>query len=162
MIGEISLIVAVIGVLGAFLGFRQVYRGRQRQFEMLYIERYWSILDRLSLDALRGNRPRVESDDDARAAWAYLRLCEDELELRAAGWISDSAYKMWAPGIRIQLRQPLFHDVWADAQAATADSADAQFMHLRTFMSNEAGTYDPCELGRWRRYLRGLAGATGV
>lgn len=162
MIGEISLIVAVIGVLGAFLGFRQVYRGRQRQFEMLYIERYWSILDRLSLDALRGNRSQDESDGDARAAWAYLRLCEDELELRAACWISDSAYNMWAPGIRSQLEQPVFRDVWADAQAATAGSAAAQFTYLRELMNDETGSYDPCELARWKRRLRGLAGVTGV
>lgn len=73
MIGDVASIAAAIGVLSALVGLRQVYRGRQRQFEMMYVKRYWSILDRLSLDA-----------------------------------------------------------------------------------------YDPCELGRWRRYLRGLAGATGV
>lgn len=48
MIADIAAITAAIGVLSALVGLRQVYRGRQRQFEMMYVERYWSTLDRLS------------------------------------------------------------------------------------------------------------------
>jgi hypothetical protein len=47
--------VTAIGVLGVVLGLRQNYRERLRQFETRYVERYWSILDKLSIDALSGS-----------------------------------------------------------------------------------------------------------
>lgn len=54
MVGDIALIVTAVGVVGGVLGLRQSYRERLRQFESRYVERYWQILDRLSLDALSG------------------------------------------------------------------------------------------------------------
>ncbi len=35
----------------------------------------------------------------------YLRLCEDQLELRRNGWISSMTYRMWSEG----MRQPPYH-----------------------------------------------------
>jgi hypothetical protein len=46
LIGDIALIVTAIGVVGVVLGLRQNYRERLRQFEAMYVERYWMILDR--------------------------------------------------------------------------------------------------------------------
>jgi hypothetical protein len=44
---------------------------------------------------------------------AYLRLSEDELEMRQKGWIGDGAYEIWRDGIRVQLTQSAFQRVWA-------------------------------------------------
>jgi hypothetical protein len=50
VVSDIALIVTAIGVLGVMFGLRQTYRERLRKFEAMYIERYWNILDQLSLD----------------------------------------------------------------------------------------------------------------
>jgi hypothetical protein len=43
-------------------------------------------------------------------------LCEDELELRKDGYIADSTYELWADGMRSQLEQPIFKNVWQHVQ----------------------------------------------
>jgi hypothetical protein len=53
MASDIALFITAIGVLGVVVGLRQSYLERLQQFEEKYVERYWKILDRLSLDALR-------------------------------------------------------------------------------------------------------------
>src|ERR1700677_3846705 len=82
LIADIALIVTAIGVVGVVLGLRQNYRERLRQFESMYVERYWMILDRLSLDALSGLCPDIITEDDNKAIRSYILLCEDELEMR--------------------------------------------------------------------------------
>jgi hypothetical protein len=52
MLNIFSFVVAIIGVVGLLFSLRQAYRVRLRQFEEKYVERYWSILDSLSLAAL--------------------------------------------------------------------------------------------------------------
>jgi len=112
LIGDIALIVTAIGVLGVVLGLRQNYRERLRQFEAMYVGRYWMILDKLSIDALSGSCPDKISEDDNKAIRSYILLCEDELEMRDNGYIADSTYKLWADGIRNQLKQPMFEKIW--------------------------------------------------
>jgi len=75
----------------------------------MYVQRYWTIIDRFSLEAASKDRPDAKPDEsDQKAIRAYIRLCEDELEMRAEGWISDSTYKIWASSICMQLRLPMF------------------------------------------------------
>lgn len=99
MVSEIALIVTAIGVLGAVIGLRQSYRERLRQFEAMYVQRYWTILDKLSVEALKGSHPDEISEGDEKAIRGYLLLCEDELEMRKNGYIADSTYELWADGI---------------------------------------------------------------
>jgi hypothetical protein len=54
MIQDIATIVTAVGVFVAVLGLRAAQRQRMRQFETLYVQRYWSLMDGLSLDVLRG------------------------------------------------------------------------------------------------------------
>ena len=57
---------------------------RIRAFEDFYVKRYWDLMDRLSLDALRGRGSGDPlNDNDEKAVLAYMLLCEDELDLRA-------------------------------------------------------------------------------
>lgn len=71
---------------------RQSNRERLRQFEALYVQRYWSILDQLSLEALAGLSAGSPYEGDLKAVRAYMLLCEDELEMRGRGYIADSTY----------------------------------------------------------------------
>jgi hypothetical protein len=157
VIADIALIVTALGVLGAVFGLRQSYRERLRQFEAMYVNRYWSLLDLLSLDALKGSDPKVISNSDERAIRAYIRLCEDELEMRETGYISDDTYALWADGMREQLKQPMFARVWEEIQ----DERTFPYDHLAQLVGPDPG-YEPCKLLPWQRRVRGLAGWSGV
>lgn len=120
-------------------------------------------MDRLSADALlRGLHPSPSSPaialegmdaNDQRAAFAYLLLCEDELNLRREGWISDETWHFWRNGIESQLKKYPVAQAWA--YMCDQDSDDAPFTMLRTLMK-EPGTYDPLP-GMWlARYWKGL------
>lgn len=153
MIADIALIVTAVGVLAAVFGLRQSNRERLRQFEAMYVQRYWSILDQLSLEAL--NNSSVDSIDDAnsKAIRAYLFLCEDELEMRGRGYIGDSTYKLWAEAATAQLKQRMFRAVWEQV----VKEATFPYEHLNHLLSNP-DSYDPLTAGFLRRWLRGLAG----
>src|SRR5580658_3991181 len=103
MLTDIALIVTAAGVLAAVFSLRQSNRERLRQFEAMYVQRYWSVLDQLSLDALAGSTKEPPSEADLKAIRAYLFLCEDELEMRGRGYIADSTYKIWADAALAQL-----------------------------------------------------------
>jgi len=105
MVSDIALFVTAIGVLGVVYGLRQSYRQRLRQFEAMYIRRYWSLLDIFSLDLLIGSALGQISTDDEKAIRSYFFLCEDELEMRAKKYIADSTYRAWAAGMLEQLER---------------------------------------------------------
>lgn len=152
MIADIALIVTAAGVLAAVFGLRQSNRERLRQFEAMYVQRYWSILDQLSLDALDMSAPDSVSADNRKAIRAYLFLCEDELEMRGRGYIADSTYKIWSEAAKSQLKQPMFEEVWNQLSKEAA----FPYQNLNSLMSNPS--YDPLRVRFLRRWLRGLAG----
>ena len=112
MASDIALIVTALGVIGVMFGLRQSYRERLRQFESLYVERYWKILDQLSLAAVKASRAASVSPEDEKVIRNYILLCEDELQMRQGGYISDSTYTVWADGMREQLGRPMFKEIW--------------------------------------------------
>lgn len=152
MIADIALIVTALGVLAAVFGLRQSNRERLRQFEAMYVQRYWSILDELSLKALGNPTSDPVGDDDAKAIRAYLFLCEDELEMRGRGYIADSTYRIWSEAARSQLEAGMFQAVWEEV----AKEAIFPYQHLRALLSESC--YDPLTTGFMRRWLRGLTG----
>ena len=91
MLNIFSFVVAIIGVVGLLFSLRQAYRARLRQFEEKYVERYWSILDSLSLAALSISDQLPDHDDEVTIR-KYIFLCEDELQMRKNGYISDETY----------------------------------------------------------------------
>jgi hypothetical protein len=165
LVADIALIVTAVGVLGVVLGLRQNYRERLRQFETRYVERYWSLLDKLSIDALSGASPEKIIEDDNRTIRGYILLCEDELEMREYGYIADNTYKLWADGIQSQFKQPMFAEIWNDVVKEAEKHRTFPYIHLRQLLDKECEAgYDPLDLKipRWRRRLRGLAGLSGV
>lgn len=158
MLGDIASVATAIAVILAVAGLRQTQRQRVRQFEDFYVKRYWDLMDRLSLGALRDQR--ASNDEDRKALYAYLLLCEDELDLRAEGWISDSTWKVWGNGIKSQLSCGPADEVWNAVMKKGETGTDISFDQLRRFMTN--GGEDPFPKGVFPwwfvRRIRGLRG----
>lgn len=153
MIADIALIVTALGVLAAVFGLRQSNRERLRQFEAMYVQRYWSILDQLSLDALAGSTKNPPGEADLKAVRAYLFLCEDELEMRGRGYIADTTYKIWADSAVTQLQQHMFQATWEQV----LKESTFPYKHLHNLCS-QPQSYDPLAMGFMRRWVRGLTG----
>jgi hypothetical protein len=153
VLADIALVVTAVGVVAAVFGLRQSNRERLRQFEAMYVQRYWSILDQLSLDVLAGSAADAASDADMKAIRAYLFLCEDELEMRGRGYVADTTIRIWADAAVAQLQLPAFQEVWEQV----LKEASFPYEHLRALCS-QPGSYDPLTVGFMRRWARGLAG----
>lgn len=160
MIADVASIATAIGVLTAVGVLRQNQRQRVRQFEDMYVLRYWEIMDRLSLPALRGDGTDPLEPSDEKAVRAYFRLCEDELQLREDAWISDSTWEIWALGIRQQMNSSPFSEVWVTITSST-EGRDAEFTFLRRFMA-ASGAADPVRVGWPRRWIEGRTGRISV
>ncbi|MER6601599.1 hypothetical protein ACH4TM_12535 [Streptomyces parvus] len=151
----IQLGTAVVALLALGCSLCNMARSRVKQIEDDYVRRYWQTLDLLPSDALVNRRPRRTSDEARRAARLYLRLCEDEMELRAMGWVGKRTWAEWSPGIRAQLRQWPVDVEWeritnGDLKAGTRD----QFMQLKELDRNPR--HDPCKRHIIVRIWRGL------
>ncbi|WP_181578449.1 hypothetical protein [Arthrobacter sp. AQ5-05] len=110
-----------IAILFAFSQLHTARKQRHRDFELVYVQRYWKIIDGLSFDV--GNAVPMESlvTDDLRLCIQYLRLCEDELDLRQRGFLTDETWEIWGNGIKCQLARRPFSQLM---ETATADAFD--------------------------------------
>jgi len=173
MLNIFSFIVAVVGVTGLLFSLRQANLARLRQFEGKYVDRYWSILDSLSLGALSIS-DHSPGPDDEEAIRRYIFLCEDELQMRKSGYISDATYYEWADGIVDQFRQPMFKDVWDRVRGKDDQYKPGAFPYenLRFLLSTttkqdtwgfeDLRRADPLEQSAAVRMIRGLRSITGV
>ncbi len=158
MAGDIALFITAVGVLGVVMGLRQSYLERLQQFEGNYVQRYWKILDELSLDALKGSCPDPLSERDNKSIRSYILLCEDELEMRKNGYVSDNTYDLWADGIKGQFRQRMFKEIWKQVKEEAGNNKTFPYEHLNQLLDEKnTSTYDPLKMARWRRWIRGLA-----
>ncbi|SLM95669.1 hypothetical protein FM106_10040 [Brachybacterium faecium] len=64
-------------------------RQMHRDFEALYVEWYWALMDRRSGEFERGGKPRKE---DRLVIHQYLQLCEDEIDLRGEGRVTNDTW----------------------------------------------------------------------
>lgn len=123
-----------IAVTAGVVQIRQLRKQRVRDFEDLFVQRYWNIMDRLSLRAMECDTPddRTIEADDLLAVVAYLRLSEDELDLRAERWVSKDTWEIWRTGIASQLSRWPFDAIWKEVSSREALRGDAgQFALLR-------------------------------
>lgn len=157
---DISLIFTAIGAIGAFFSLRQSYVSGVRQYETRYEDRYWKILDQLTLDTLRIARknPNPEVDvnsHDEKAIRGYINLCEDELEQRAGGYITDITYREWRDGILQQFNNnSAFSKIWED----TVNEAAFPYNHLEKLLDKNGQAYDPLNMSNYKKFVRGLIG----
>jgi hypothetical protein len=152
---SIATLITAVGVLLGVLTLRASQRQRLRQFESFYVARYWHLMDGLSLAALRGDEQSDVSDDDEKVVRSYVRLCEDECELRRDGWIGDATWTLWSDGMRAQFKRWPFAPVWERVR----DEDERQYEHLRRVLRGDERAIRPTH---WRRVASGLAGPARV
>jgi hypothetical protein len=147
--GIVAVITLVITSAGAA-------RGRVKTIEDAYIARYWQILDRFPPDALVAKDGTRCVGEELKAVRLYLRLCEDELELRQLGWVGRKTWQQWCPGIQAQLGQWPVAGEWAPIRDRRR--APHQFTLLRQLAADpDYDPYQPRTFGdRITRIWRGL------
>lgn len=147
-------LVTAVGVVFAGISLRGAQLQRNRQFEALYIQRYWALIDELAAEVAIGLRRDLRPEDE-HVIRRYIQLCEDELEMYSRGWITDRTFQEWLPGMRAQLAEDPFAPVWKDVEREVeAEVSKRQYTYLREVMSNESAIRR--EVGAIRRWLRGV------
>ncbi|MGW1616542.1 hypothetical protein ACWCQZ_45345 [Streptomyces sp. NPDC002285] len=147
--GVVALIALITSSAGAA-------KARVKAIEDAYIARYWQLLDRFPAPALVAQDGTSCTEDELKAVRLYLRLCEDELELRQLGWVGRRTWQQWRPGIQAQLNQWPVADEWAPIR--DHQHAPHQFTLLRQL--DATADFDPYQarpyIGRLTRLWRGL------
>lgn len=130
---DIATIVTAVAVLIAILTFVGDRQQRHREFENLYVQRYWTVVDRHS-NAFQVRGEMRKSDE--RVVVDYLRLCEDQIEVRGLGLITHKTWRVWGPSIRAAVQEPRLNST---LDYMPADS----FTGLRKFCSDGRDPYFP-------------------
>lgn len=139
-----SGITAATVFFGALVARRRIHKQRQREFEDFYVRRYWELLDRMSMDTLRGIDPgRRLRKKEERAIRLYFRLSEDQADLREQGWVSQATWEEWRGSIRSQLSRQPFRRLWKEAVEDAEKHRDYEFRHLRNLCGQSGKSYDP-------------------
>lgn len=89
-----ALTFLTIGVAAIQLIFHS--RQMHREFENLYVARYWELMDRRSRSFVVD---RIPTEKDRPIIRAYLQLSEDEIDLRRLGRVTDNTWRFWADAI---------------------------------------------------------------
>ncbi|MEW2518109.1 hypothetical protein [Actinacidiphila alni] len=149
----ISLLAILIAVGALAHNGLEGRRHHVRQIEEFYLTRYWRLLDDLPSDALICGDSSGQETADQKAAYVrsarlYLRLCEDELEIRERGMVSDDTWDDWVKGMNNQLdRWPVSIEWQNIRDGALKQQTRKQFKHLRQ-VEGSVKLYDPC---KWKR-----------
>lgn len=147
----VAVIAAGVALLALISSSVSAARARVKTIEDAYIARYWQILDRFPALALVAVDGTACTAEELKAARLYLRLCEDELELRALGWVSGETWEQWRPGIRAQLNQWPVAAEWALIR--DGHRAPRQFSLLRELDAAPDDAVPPYDPYRPRRYI---------
>lgn len=84
----ITLLIALIGVVGGLIALRQGRQQQRLELGAQYLERYWQIDDDL-LSYEKGSR------EHHHARHRYLRFCEDEFEAARNKWFNLGQWNVW-------------------------------------------------------------------
>lgn len=129
---DVATIVTAGAVIVAILSFIGDRSQRHREFESLYVQRYWAIQDRQSADVRLGLKRRLRKADRALAL-DYLRLCEDELEIRKLGLVTNRTWKVWSDAIESGIATPLSQQLLAERPS--------EFEYVREFALDPRDPY---------------------
>lgn len=131
---QIATLLAVI-----VAAWQLLFHSRQmhREFEALYVARYWEIMDRRSDSWVLSGRTKRS---DSVVARSYLQLCEDEIDCRRIGRVTDNTWVFWRDAILSQTSA-------AEYKRALADSGADEYPLLQKLRGLGPG-YDPLE-HRW-------------
>ncbi len=140
------LIQSFTAIAIVFAAWQLLFHSRQmhREFEHLYVARYWELMDQRSARFSCGGRPKKS---DRRVVRGYLQLCEDQIDLRRLARITDNTWGFWCGAILDQVVE--------EAYALELHAVDgAELPNLRELI--RSGGADPLAQ-RWTgRKLHGL------
>ncbi|MFE6768076.1 hypothetical protein ACFVFD_03760 [Streptomyces fimicarius] len=147
----LSLIITLVAALTASaIAIWQARTQRVRQVEDVYVARYWSLLDRLSVHTFRGLDGYTPCEEEELAIRLYFRLSEDQAALRAQSWVSDDTWRDWSGAISAQMSRAPFDRLWEETREDSAAGRDYAFTHLKQLARNPE--YDPRPTSLVRRW----------
>jgi len=144
-LGAIATAVTAIAVLFAMLQLRGARQQGHREFEALYVQRFWTISDSFTPNAQTSSPLNRLRRADIPSALAYLQLCEDEIDMRALGRVTDGTWGFWGPAIAAELRTKRYQ--------AVLERVPDRFANVRRLL--ETGE-DPLKWFGLRRWWSGL------
>ncbi|WP_207346456.1 hypothetical protein [Arthrobacter sp. E3] len=106
----VSAVASALTALAVSFAIMQLVTARKQrhlEFELVYIQRYRALIDELSFDIGSEVEIEVLNPRDRKLSLQYLRLCEDQLDVRKRKFVTDETWEIWREGIRLQIgRQP--------------------------------------------------------
>jgi hypothetical protein len=142
----VAQLVTPIAVLFAIFQLIGARAAKHRDFENLYVQRYWNLMDSFEGDPWSTRSVRALPRRDRSKIRNYLQLCEDELDLRRNGFISTKTWDIWADGMISQCSLPVYVDGMRNAKV---DALPA----LRRFLRNRQ---DPLKMSPIRKWWTGI------
>jgi hypothetical protein len=142
----INIIFQSITLLAVFAAVWQLFlrsKKMHRDTEMIFVQRYWLIMDRKSPQFVIEGKPTAS---DELIILQYLRLCEDEYDHRRLGKIPRDTWLPWQEAMREQLAEPHY--------AAVLEKTKPLFPGVREMLASQEG-YDPHPQNRFIQFLRG-------
>jgi len=156
-IDRFAAVLTGLGVLFLVVQLRQSQRQRHRQFEDQFLQRYWTLLDSMPdrCDPMLDEAAPSQEMEMIEAKWmrTYLRLCEDQCDMRAAGWVTDETWKLWWEGIHSVVSEERFRN-----EIARYESNGLLSNLRRGLDRGDSNNFDPAELTKPARWWRGLFG----
>lgn len=140
----------MVTALAVFLALLQLIQGRSakhRDFENLYVQRYWNLMDRFEGNPWTAASIDDLVDSDRSRVSAYLQLCEDELDLRRNGFISTKTWGIWVDGMKSQCARAAYEE-------ALNAMEQGELPALRDFIDN--GNEDPLSMNWFRKWWTGI------
>lgn len=138
-----SLGTGIVVLLGAFQ-VRRMNQQMHREFEMQYLIRFWTLMDRRSRRLQLRGRP---TQRDESTLIAYLDLSEDQIALREKGRVTNHTWSFWARDIRAMCLSGAIH-------LTLRKFSQSQYPHIRRLIAQ--ADYDPLTWGRLRKWWSGL------
>lgn len=143
MVAQFATVGALIFAVMQLIGARSA---KHRDFENLYVERYWNLMDGFRSEPWTApSLKRLPKEDRAKIV-AYLQLCEDELDLRRNGFVSTKTWELWATGMVSQCARPAY------AESILA-LPSGELPALRRFLETQK---DPLKMSGIRKWWTGI------
>jgi hypothetical protein len=139
-----ATVVTGIAVVLAVVPFFQGRKRERQQADQWYVDRYWQLQD-LKRPRRRRSRQVIVAVPFA-VRWAEVRLCEDELDARANGWITNDSWNLWKGSILVHRDDPEMCDL-------VKRSPPGELGRLREYWLTGQ---DPIEINRWTQFWRGI------
>ncbi|MGH1549189.1 hypothetical protein ACRAWB_08450 [Leifsonia poae] len=145
ILSSLATAVTALAVVFAAGQLRVAREQSHRDFENLYVQRYWSLLDKFSVDATLEEARTAATPSDRAIALNYMRLCEDQLDMRRLGRITHQTWGFWSGAIRESMSEPSY--------VKLRDEYPSSFGQIRAFMVSGD---DPFKGNRFVAWLGGL------